>query len=49
VITDARRPYVADRLSPSGHAIRVALLRARSDFRVVFDRDGVVVLRRVDR
>ncbi len=43
------RPYVADRLSARGHAIRVALLRARSDFRVVFDRDGVVVLRRVAR
>ena len=49
VITDAKRPYVADRLSPGGHAIRMALLRARSDFRTVFDRDGVVVLRRVAR
>jgi uncharacterized membrane protein len=49
VITDARRPYLADRLSARGHAVRVALLRARSDFRVVFERDGVLVLRRVPR
>ncbi len=47
VLVDRRRPYLADRLSPRGHAFRVTALRARPDMRLVFDEDGVMVFRRV--
>jgi uncharacterized membrane protein len=47
VLVDERRPYVADRLSAPDHALRLAALRARADFRQVFARDGVLVFRRV--
>jgi uncharacterized membrane protein len=47
VLVDERRPYVADRLNARDHALELAILRARRDFRVVFDRDGVLVFRRV--
>jgi uncharacterized membrane protein len=46
VIVDSRRPYLADRLSPLGHAARVRALRARPDMRLVFHEDGVMVFRR---
>jgi hypothetical protein len=46
VIVDTRRPYLGDRLLPRAHATRVAALRARPDLRVVFEEDGVLVLRR---
>ena len=47
VLVDRRRPYLADRLAPVSHAIRVAELRARPDMRRVLDDDGVMVFRRV--
>lgn len=47
VLVDRRRPYLADRLSPAGHALRVQQLRARPDMRLVFDEDGVMVFHRV--
>ena len=46
VVIDARRPYLADRLSPDGHAARVLSLRLRPDMRLVFAQDGVMVFRR---
>jgi hypothetical protein len=46
VILDRRRPYLGDRLLPAAHAAAVARLRERPDMRVVFDEDGVMVLRR---
>jgi uncharacterized membrane protein len=47
VIVDRRRPYLADRLAPAGHAAALALLSRRPDMRLVFDDDGVMVFRRV--
>lgn len=47
VIVDRRRPYLGDRLSPAGHAVRVAALAARPDMRLVFEEDGIMVFRRL--
>lgn len=47
VIVDEARPYLADRLLPRAHAVRLAALRARPDMRLVYDEDGVLVFRRV--
>lgn len=47
VIVDRARPYLADRLSPAGHARALQALVARPDMRRVFDEDGVMVFRRV--
>jgi hypothetical protein len=47
VIVDRTRPDVFDRLDPAGFAYWLDRLRARGDFRLVFDRDGVTVFRRV--
>jgi len=47
VIVDARRPYLADKLLPAAHAVRLAALAARPDMRRVFEEDGVSVFRRV--
>jgi len=48
VIVDRTRPYFADRVAPSAmHEGVLAAIRGDRDFRTVFERDGVVVLRRV--
>jgi uncharacterized membrane protein len=47
VLVDLLRPDVDDELDPAAHAARVAALRARADYTVVSERDGVVVFRRV--
>lgn len=47
VVIDLLRPDVDDDLDPAAHAAAVSRLRARPDFRLVSDRDGVLVLRRV--
>jgi uncharacterized membrane protein len=47
VIVDRTRPDVFDRLDPTGFAYWLDRLRARGDFRLVLDRDGVMVFRRV--
>ena len=47
VVIDLQQPDVGDDVDPAAHAAAVSWLRARSDFRLVSDRDGVVVLRRV--
>lgn len=46
VVVDRERPYMGDRRDPRGHAARVALLRADPRWRIVYDRDGVMVFRR---
>jgi len=47
VLVDERRPFLADRLSTGEHRLRVAALRRDARFRLVFERDGVLVFRRV--
>jgi uncharacterized membrane protein len=47
VVIDLQRPDVDDDVDPVAHAAAVARLRARSDFRIVSDDDGVLVFRRV--
>lgn len=48
VIADRQRPYFADRVAPADDHRRVlAAVQGDRAFRTVFDRDGVVVLRRV--
>ena len=46
VLVDTRRPYVADRLLPRDHLFFLLRLRARTDMRLVFQEDGVLVFRR---
>ncbi len=46
VIVDRTRPNMLDRLDPAGFRIAVDTLAARPDFRLVYDRDGVLVFRR---
>jgi hypothetical protein len=46
VLVDTKRPYIGDRLSPSGHAAALQHLRDRPDMRLVMDDDGVLVFRR---
>jgi hypothetical protein len=46
VLIDRDRPYLADRLRPAAHAVRLAQFRARPDMRLVFEEDGVMVFRR---
>ncbi len=48
VVVDTARADVGDAVSPSEHSLRVAQLRARADFVTVFERDGVLVLRRTE-
>ncbi len=48
VMVDRTRPNVRDRLDPSGFHYWLDRLRARTDFRLVYDRDGVMVLRRIE-
>ena len=45
VVVDLRQPDVDDDVDPAAHAAAVARLRARPDFRLLSDRDGVLVLR----
>ncbi len=49
VIVDRTRPTVIDRLAPSEFRTALDMLRARPDFRLVLDQDGVMVFRRVIR
>jgi hypothetical protein len=46
VIVDRLRPYLGDRRDPRGHAVRVAALERDPRWRLVHDRDGVMVFRR---
>lgn len=46
VVVDTDRADIGDELKPAEHAARVAELRRRTDFTTIFDRDGVLVLRR---
>ncbi len=47
VVIDLLQPDVDDDVDPAAHAAAVSRLRARTDFRLVSDRAGVLVLRRV--
>ena len=47
VVVDLRQPDVDDDVDPVAHAAAVAGLRARPDFRLLSDRDGVLVFRHV--
>lgn len=47
VLVDRTRPNMLDRLDPVGFRLAVAELEARTDFRLIYDRDGVLVFRRV--
>ena len=46
IVVDAHRPYLADRLLPRLHALRLAAFEARPDIERVFEEDGVSVFRR---
>ncbi len=46
VVVDTDRADIGDELKPAEHAARFAELRRRTDFTTIFDRDGVLVLRR---
>jgi uncharacterized membrane protein len=46
VAVDERRPSLADRLDPPGAQARIAAARRNRAWRVVFDEDGILVLRR---
>jgi uncharacterized membrane protein len=46
VAVDERRPSLADRLDPPGAQARIAAARRNPAWRVVFEEDGVLVLRR---
>jgi uncharacterized membrane protein len=45
-VVDERRPSLGDRLNPPEAAARIAALRRDPSWRIVFDRDGILVLRR---
>lgn len=47
VLVDEKRPFLADRLSLSEHRRLVLAMRLDTRFRLVFERDGVLVFRRV--
>jgi uncharacterized membrane protein len=47
VLMDERRPFLADRLSLPEHRRLVLAMRLDTRFRLVFERDGVLVFRRV--
>jgi uncharacterized membrane protein len=46
VLVDERQPDIGYVPVPAEHARQVSMLRARRDFRLVYDRDGVLVFRR---
>jgi uncharacterized membrane protein len=46
IAIDEDRPSLGDRLSPPDAPTRIAAIRRDPSWRVVFDRDGVIVLRR---
>jgi uncharacterized membrane protein len=46
IAVDERRPSLGDRLNPPEAPARVAAIRRHPAWRVVFDRDGILVLRR---
>jgi uncharacterized membrane protein len=47
VVIDLQQPDVDDGVAPVGHAAAVTRLRANPDFRLISDRDGVIIFRRV--
>ncbi len=47
VVVDRTRPNMYDRLDPVGFTAALDALRARPDFSPVYDRDGVMVFRRM--
>lgn len=47
VVIDLRQPDVDDGVAPVAHAAAVARLRINPDFRLISDRDGVIVFRRL--
>ena len=49
VLVDRRRPAMGYLIRPKEHARAVAALLQRGRYRVVLDRDGVLVLRRKAR
>jgi uncharacterized membrane protein len=46
IAVDERRPSLGDRLDPPEAPARIAALRRDPDWRIVVDRDGILVLRR---
>jgi uncharacterized membrane protein len=46
IAVDERRPSLGDRLNPPEAPARIAALRRNPSWRIVFDRDGILVLRR---
>lgn len=46
VVVDRTRPNMFDRLDPAGFAGALQVLQTRTDFTLVYDRDGVMVFRR---
>jgi Predicted membrane protein (DUF2079) len=46
IAIDERRPSLGDRLSPPEAPARIAAVRRNPAWEIVFDRDGIVVLRR---
>lgn len=46
VIVDSKEPFITDRPDPVTHRLRLQALRRDPAFSTVFERDGVVVLRR---
>jgi uncharacterized membrane protein len=46
IAVDEQRPSLGDRLNPPGGRARIAALRRNAAWQVVFDRDGILVLRR---
>jgi uncharacterized membrane protein len=46
IAIDERRPSLGDRLDPPGAVARIAALRGDASWRIVFDRDGILVLQR---
>jgi uncharacterized membrane protein len=46
IAIDGKRPSLGDRLDPPGARARIAALRRNPSWQIVFDRDGLLVLRR---
>jgi hypothetical protein len=46
VMVDRTRPNVLDRLDPVGFSLALERLATGGEFRLVYDRDGVMVFRR---
>jgi hypothetical protein len=46
IAVDEERPSLGDRLNPPEAGARIAALRRNQAWRIVFDRDGILVLAR---